>query len=140
MSRFSNLKRYEPKTNLVWYKTPHLMGDVMFGVLPAIESNKPYFNAALKRNMELSRGRKIKIDAGMIEATRVEDKKLFAKYVVKDWKNVKDDTGADVPFSPEVCEEFFDALPAYIFDDIRAFCVDPANFIEPVDLEDIAKN
>jgi len=98
-------------------------------VRPASEVNKPYLNAVLRLGRStLRKMRGGKISTAVLEENREQDRKLFAKYVVLEWKNVKDAKGEEVSFSKEACEAFLRALPNDIFDDLRVFCGDIDNF------------
>ena len=66
----------------------------------------------------------------MIASNRQEDKRLFSQYVVKGWSGVKECTGEVVPYSKENVSEFLEALPSWIFDELRVFCTTPGNFLE----------
>lgn len=113
---------------------------------PAGTENKPFFNALLKEfggNQRAFRSQRLSGDA--LDKSRAATVRLFPAYVVADWRNVKDITGADVPFSVEACENLFGILAAtapYVLDGIRAFCDDPQNFLvmAPINVEAVAGN
>ena len=108
---------------------------------PATQANKPYFNALLKRAGKSARQvRAGNINAGMIDEGRDEDRDLFPKHVVKGWKHVPDSQGNDVAFSQDNCRAFLAALPDWLFDDIRSFATNPANFSDILDIETSAGN
>lgn len=110
-------------------------------VAPATEVNKPYFNALLKRAGKNARQvRAGAVNTGLIEENRDEDRELYPKYVIKGWRNVLDVEGATVKFSQKEVQSFLDALPAWMFDDLRSFCGSPVNFTELVDIDTSAKN
>lgn len=117
-------------------KTPTLI------VAPATEANKPYFNALLKRAGKSARQvRAGAVNAGLIEENREEDRDLYPKYIVKSWEDMPDGkTGEDVKFNLKDCEEFLAQLPDWLFDDVRNYCGNPANFAEVMDLQVSAKN
>jgi len=103
---------------------------------PATEANKPYFNALLKRSgrnaRQVSSG---KINAGMIEDNRDEDRQLYPKYVVKGWKDMTGADGNAVEFNTENCIDFLNSIPAWLFDDIRNFCGNPQSFVASTSLD-----
>ena len=146
MADFSHLKalevssektaRYTLHQITVNGKTPTLI------VAPATEANKPYFNALLKRAGKISSAlRAGSINAGMIEQNREEDSALYPLHVVKGWEDMIDGkTGKGVNFSKEECANFLSELPDWLFDDLRTFCGNPANFAELMDVEINAKN
>ena len=146
MADFSHLKTLDVSTDktarftihqiTVNGKTPTLI------VAPATDANKPYFNALLKRaGKSVRQIRSGSINAGMIDENREEERALYPKHVVKGWEDMLDGTsGKDVPFSKSECAEFLGQLPDWIFDDMRTFCGNPANFTELMDVETKAKN
>ncbi len=146
MADFSHLKalevspektaRYTLHQITVNGKTPTLI------VAPAMEANKPYFNAFLKRVGKISSAlRAGSINAGMIEENRGEDFVLYPLHVVKGWEDMIDGkTGKAAVFSKEECANFLSELPDWLFDDLRTFCGNPANFAELMDVEINAKN
>ena len=110
-------------------------------VKPSTESNKPFFNKVLQRMGKSARMlRSGKITPAMSAENRKDDRELFPKHVIVGWSNVLDTDGTIVPYSQEECANFLNALPDWIFDELRAFCNDPANFSETVDVEVAAKN
>lgn len=106
---------------------------------PAAEVNKPYYNALLKRA-----GRTIRsgvISVGVIEENREEDRELFPEYVMTGWDNMVDgETGKDVKFSRDEAVDFLKALPDWLFDEVRNFASNTANYADVVDLRIKAKN
>ena len=110
-------------------------------VAPATEANKPYFNALLKRAGKTARQvRANAINTGLIEENRLEDLELYPRHVIKGWQDVLDADGTEVDFSQANLVEFLDVLPNWLFDDLRNYCGNPANFSELVDVETSAKN
>lgn len=114
-------------------------------VLSATEANQPYMNERLRAGTR-NKGRQRQIEAGKlavrhIREQRDEDRSSFARHVVRDWKNVVDAAGKKVAFSVAECDAWLQALPTYLFDELRQFCQNPANFAElPEDVESAAKN
>jgi hypothetical protein len=101
-------------------------------VVHAGESNKTYFNELLKRgNRNQRQIVSGKITTALIEDNRDENRKLYAKYVVKGWDEttVLDAAGKPVKFTAETCGEFLDALPDWLFDQLTSFCSDALNFV-----------
>lgn len=101
---------------------------------PATDVNKPLFNAILKRskkNSKAARAGSIGIDT--LSENRDEDRLLYSRHVVKGWEDMLDAKGKEVVFSPDVCKEFLEALPNWIFDDLRNFASSPISFVEDDD-------
>lgn len=105
-------------------------------VVHAGESNKVYFNELLKRGNRNQRQIVAgKITTALIEDNRDENRKLYAKHVVKGWRDVADATGKPVPFTQEAALEFMEALPDWLFDQVTSFCSDPLNFVGDTSLD-----
>ena len=99
-------------------------------VHPATEANSRYFNALLQRTgRNASQVASGKINAGMISDNRDEDRELYPNYVVSGWEDVVDSDGKAVKFTPANVADFINALPGWVFDDLRAFCGKPHNFV-----------
>jgi len=111
-------------------------------VAPATEANKPYYNRLLKRAGKSARAvRAGAISSAMIDDNREEDKELYPKYVIKGWEDMVDGkTGKETKFSVAECADFLAALPNWLFDDVRNYCGNPANFAELMDIEVVAGN
>lgn len=135
---FDHLKKLDVKKDGTGEITLYeVTGEPTLTVLPATESNRPYFNAFLKRARRLTRGREV--TAETMTQTRNDDRALYPQFVIKGWKNVKDDTGQDAPFSKESAEQFVQALPDWLFDKLREFCINPMNFTQ-IDAEATSGN
>lgn len=145
-SHLSDLKVQPSKQ--VEFAFERIEGEPTLVVRSSSESNKPYLNALLKsgrRTLRKMRGGKM--SAEVLASNRDQDRELFPKYVIVDWKaaTVRNAAGKPVPFSPEACTAFLQALPNDLFDELRAFCGDVDNFREKDDLtsgdvEDLSKN
>lgn len=131
MTDFSHLKLLEQKGDeLVPYKMEQIAGSPTIWFLPGTDANKPFANESLRRANARARTnrRSRRVTQETISTARDEDRELLAKYCARRW-DVKDAAGANVEFSVENCLEFFQALPDWLFDDIRGFVTDPGNFI-----------
>ena len=71
---------------------------------------------------------------------RREDREIFIEHIIKDWKEVYDGQGNPVTFSKAACTNFINALPDYIFDELRGFCLNPANFAGDIELEEVKQD
>lgn len=132
MSDFSHLKRLEVGVaETVDYELFQIEGEPVLEVAPATEANKPYFNAVLRRSRKNVRAINAgSISPGMIASNRAEDRLLYAAHIVKGWRNVQDAEGKEAPFTSENVRDFLEALPNWIFDDLRTYCGNPANYLE----------
>lgn len=113
----------------------------MLIVAPATMQNKRYMNAKLKGSVK--NAKKLKngqLTVKILDELREDDRNLYSHFVVKSWSNVVDDEGDVVDFSQSNCREFIDALPAWIFDELRAFCSEISNFVDQPDDEYFIKN
>ncbi len=120
-------------------------GEPTLSVRPATQENKPFFNAVLAKNKQASRKAKGRRAAALTATTLVEartaDIELFVSYIVTGWTNVVDAKGKAVKFSKEVCRQFLEAIPGDMFDELRMFCLDIANFrleMDPGELEELS--
>jgi len=103
------------------------------------ETNKPYANAIVKNSVQQQKiVRAGKMNVAMLQRNRDEDRLLYSKHVITGWRGVCDASGKEVPFSQESCHHFFQALPDDIFDSVREFFGNPANFRQGIDPEDAA--
>ena len=145
---FEHLKELEVKDKTAEFPLTALRGCPKLIVRPATESNPSYFNEVLRRYSKMirkvSQKKEITVTTDDLARNRNEDRNLFPKYVITDWKDVVDSKGNNVPFSEENCREFLKALPDWIFDSIGIFCRDNSNFvpssIDQEDLEEFAKD
>ncbi len=126
-----------------------IVGEPTLVVKGANESNPRYFDAFLKRNVKNARRvRAGKLTRQLMDATREDDRELYARLVVVGWEGVKNDDGVDVPYSIDACHELISKLPVYMFDALRTFCQDVTNCLpeneEPLpsaeDVEDASGN
>lgn len=128
---FDNLRKFDIGTDPVDYPLYQISAwDAVLQLRPAGEKNKAYHNALLKRNAKLSRRfRAGKITRAMLKENREHDKVLYAQFVIAGWTGVLDDEGNEAAFSVESCRKFLDALPSWIFEEVRFFALDPTNFL-----------
>lgn len=133
VSDFSHLQKLRVnKVATAEYELVELEGNpVLVGVF-AGEGNKKFYNAILKRTNRNARirGTKSKNLGRDVKDNREHDRELFPECVLKSWNRVLDSSGQEATFSQANCEAFLDALPDYIFDDLRAFFSNPVNFVE----------
>ena len=143
MTDFSNIQQKQPTTS-ARFTFYGIEGQPWVDVSQADESNKPYFNALLKSQLRNRRAfRAGRITADTVEQGRAEDRRLYAKHIVKGWGNLVDADGSHVEFSVESCGEFLSAIPYWMFDELRDFSSDPQSFVDQgtaeEDLDDSGK-
>lgn len=126
-------------------------GEPYLDVVHAGESNKPYFNALLKRSRRnLQRVRAGAIDATTLAENRKEDRALYPLYVVKGWGCqagagfVLDADKNQIPFSQENVSSFLQQLPDWLFEELRRYVAEEANFLDENEaapsVEDVSGN
>lgn len=125
MFDFSNL---QPGEDLVKYELYYLDGEPCLYLKPAGETNQDYFKAMISR-IKKAPARLNQVTSGRVKEDRNEDREMFAKYVVKDWSNIRDADQKLVPFNQANCLEFLNALPDHLFDDLRNFAKNLDNFV-----------
>jgi hypothetical protein len=109
------------------------MEEAYLVVTPATRSNKAWNNAFLHKTIpDQRRIQGGKITAGYIEKHRSDLVPLVAAYCVKGWHKVVDRNNAEVPFTPDDCLRFLQAMPNQSFDNLFEFVSDEANFRTPV--------
>lgn len=139
---FNYLKKLDIKSKTAQYSIYQIEDEPVLTLRPATEANKPYFNAVLKRSRRNIRAvQSGAINNKILSENRDEDRELFPRYVITSWKGIKDSQGKDVEFSIESCRSFLEALPDWVFDEIRSFAGNSANFAgEVIDVETKAGN
>lgn len=143
MTKFANLAgtelTSESTADFTFYDLP---GEPWVRVKIGGDLNRGYFGALLatqsKARKRLLKG---KIDADMLERNRLLDRKLYPIHLDGGaWGGwIDDETGKEVAYSPEGFKELCEQLPADLFDELRGFCNEPANFREEdePDVDDI---
>ena len=129
---FEHLKKLQPSaTDTIEYVFYDIDGEPTINVLPATEANKSYHNALLRKNAKNARRlRAGKLTPQMLSETRNDDRELYARYVAKSWTGILHSDGTEATFTAAECLAFFEALPNWVFDDLRMFCADPVNFLD----------
>jgi len=130
--------------NTLWVDMPELGPTASICVKPAAESNKPYFNAMLKRSGLRARrlARTDRVTAEDSEQNRAEDRDLFPKHVIMNWRGVLDAKRKEVPYTQDAARELCAKLPGWLFDRIRNAAATPERFLddEVPDAQDLAGN
>lgn len=113
--------------------------DASLMVLPATESNSRYYQALL-RSQRASVRRLVggRMSQAAVAQNRAVDRELFKAHIVKGFgsKPPRDVNDERTENTPENVAAFIDAMPVWMFDDLRAFCGVETNFIpedEPTD-------
>lgn len=141
MANFEHLSKLQLSENTtVDFPLNGLKGSPSLKLAPATADNKPFFNEVLRLARARKNSKTKSLSYELIQEGRDKDKALFAKYVVKGWEGVRDSEGNDVPFSTANAQAFLEALPDWIFDEVRAFAGVPENFVEDTIDEDSIKN
>lgn len=137
MTDFSHLKNLEVKDNTEEYPLSFIAGEPVLIVKPATESNKGYFNAVLRKSRQTLKAAKNGVNAKMVKQNREEDRELYSEHVIVGWNGIKDKNGDPVEHSVKNVLAFLEQLPDWIFDEIRTFCGQSANFVkETINVEE----
>ena len=145
MTDFSHLKKLEIAGNRTARFVIYQLEDRPTLILaPATEENKPFFNSLLKRSRRTAQQlRAGGINPGVIKENRAEDRRLYPLHVIVGWENVKDTKGKKVTFNTDNVAGFLEAIPDWIFDEVRTFAGNHNNFVDEeneLDVGDAAKN
>ena len=132
MSDFSHLQKLDVGVaETIDYELFQIEGEPVLELAPATEANKPYFNAVLRRSRKSVRALQAgSISPGMIASNREEDRALYVAHIIRGWRGVLDSDGKVAPFTQENVRDFLAALPNWIFDDLRTYAGNPANFMD----------
>jgi hypothetical protein len=144
--RFSNLAGAQVTGDstavFIFYDLP---GEPWVRVRAGGDLNRPYFGAILAKSAKnRKRLMKGKIDASMLDENRQLDRELYPKYLDGGewggWQEAipNEDPDAkpefrEVPYSAEGFRELCEQLPADLFDELRGFCNEPANYRDEED-------
>ena len=142
MTDFSYLEELKVEGNTQEFELEAIVQKPVLIVKPATQENKPYFNAVLRASGKVSamaRKANKNLTEKQLSEAREQDRELYPKHVIVDWRRVVDKKGNEVPFSVENCAAYLKALPDWIFEAVRRFCEINANFVEEIDLEEKAK-
>ncbi len=108
---------------------------------PATDATPAYQAALLARLKDGRRGTPAsKITPEFLAKSRDEDRVLFAKHILKGWRNLCTSDGEPAEFSEETAAKLIQSLPDHLFDEIRAFAMEPSNFTAQPDTEGTAGN
>jgi hypothetical protein len=143
MTDFSQLQRLQPtRERTSDYMISQIEGAPVLTIRFAGEANKPYWRALLKCQAARPRSSMRRSPEAMdraLKSARDDDRALYAAHVIVGWRDIKDASGAAVPFSAEACVAFLAALPDYLFDEVRVHATEQSNFQEMMDGEELAK-
>jgi predicted YcjX-like family ATPase len=129
MPNFSHLQKAEVRDAELPYKLEQIEGAPTIWFAPGTDVNKTFQNETLRRANQRQRTRRNKlVTPDTVEASRQEDREIIAKTCAKRW-DVKDADGQDVEFTYENVLEFFQALPNWIFDELRQWVTEPSTFV-----------
>ena len=95
----------------------------------AIRGKREEITRSLKQKKKQKRARS-RINDRIFELLRKPDRETYPGAVIVGWTTNKDASGKEVKYSDEACKDFLDALPDWLFDGIRIYCLDAQNFID----------
>lgn len=131
---------------VVPFPIPQIGEGARLMVMPTNEANKPYHRAMLANNARRARNEAVDAAGPAAQAEsakldREDDRTLFPGVVVVNWEGVRNTHGELVPFSTDAARALLAALPNWLFDKLRLFCLRPENFTTAVpSAEQVAKN
>lgn len=144
MTDFGQLRALEvPADKTVEYVLYNVKGTPTLILASATESNIPLFNAVLKHSGQTANRAQANAKPSLdrIKEGRAQDRELYARYVVKGWRDVVDVNGVEVEFTADDCHDFLKALPYNMFDGVREFARELSNFVDDMpDTEAVAEN
>ena len=142
MVDFSQFNALKAINRTVDYEVYQIAGEPILKILFAGEPTKPYYSALIRKSGKKIRAlQSSRVTPSMARENREDDKGLYAAHIIKGWSGIVDANGKEVPFTSENVLDFLNALPDWIFEDIRRYASDIQNFIEDaIETEVIAKN
>lgn len=142
MSKFANLNKLtvtaDSRFKLPLPQIIQAGGCPVLELAPAMECNKPYYNALLKQTVKNTKRNNVDqiqgIQTNILKHQRKDDKELYAEYVITGWERMPGVDGF-VEFSKENAAEFLDEIDTWLFDIVRAGATSVSNFIEQGDID-----
>ncbi len=95
----------------------------------AIRGKREEITRKLRKERKVKRAR-ARVSDRIFELLRGPDRATYPGTVVIGWKTNKDANGKEVKYSDEACTDFLKALPDWLFDGVRIFCLDANNFTD----------
>ena len=148
MSHFGQLSKFAVNpSKFVQFDLPEIGEGAALTVAPAGETNQEYFKAVLKAGGAPTKGMRQKkqvateVTPEEVKKQRAIDREMFSKYVVKGFVKMVDEKEEPVPFNEANVNDLMNALPDWLFDELRKFCSDVGNFTDfEMDVEAKVKN
>ena len=145
MANFTQLQALQvTSANIRDFEIPELGVKAVLKLRSSNEGNSGYMNGLLRltgQSKGARRQKQTEVTAAALEDMRNHDKELYPEHVIVGWENVLDGAGKEVKFSKEEAASLVAQLPGWLFDEIRAFANDPANFVAVIiESEEIGKN
>lgn len=148
MSKFGNIAATKVKADKVaeyeLFDIVGMTGAKIFGRPATRRLNTAYTNAVLLKTEKLNRKARVSQNkAAIINAQSDATREPFGRFVLVDWKGIKDENGKEVPFSTADAIDFIAALPDFIYDELLVFFSNEVNFTDIVSVDEageIAKN
>ena len=149
MSKFGFLKRRQIQQGQAGWRWMPLkdLGDSSTALLlaPATADNREFTNAALLEGESGNEEEIKKLTASeRLDRAREIDRRLLLTTLLKGWRGMheydeatgevvlKDGKPVEIEFTPEHAREFAEKCPPWILDQIKAWCQNPRNFIDPL--------
>ena len=145
---FNQLAKHRVNTSkLPTFDLPEIGEGAGIIVAMAGESNVDYFRAVLKQTPSDKGSRKkkknevVEISPAEVKKQRGIDRNMFGKHVVKGFTKIIDDKAVTVVFNEENAITLMNALPDWLFDELRTYCTNVSNFTDfEIDVDEKVKN
>lgn len=133
-----DLSRLEISEATARFDMPWVSDGAFLLVRPATPENEKYSAASLRMGGRRQRGVVAagSLSASAVDDDREEDRVLYPKYVIVGWGKILDSHREPAEFTPENCRAFVKALPLWIFDKLRLFCMRPERFLDEGDADE----
>lgn len=110
----------------------------------SIRAQRDRIERDLKRRQKGKKKGRRRNDQALLELMRAPDREVYPGTIVYGWTTNTDADGNEVEYTDEDCAKFLAALPDWLFDRIRLYCMDPQNFVDqpmtPDDEEELTGN
>ena len=127
---FSHMEIEDATAEFEFPPLSKLMPEPILIVRTATNENAKYNAASLRMSGKRKRkGLGDALSALNARQDRDEDRILYPKYVAVGWSGVVDKSGNHVKFNHDNCKAFIAALPTWLFDRLRIFCMRPEGFL-----------
>lgn len=136
MVSFDNVKKLHVKGDATSdFRFTDIPGEPVLRVRPATKSNPAYFNESFRRTRKTTKGlMRGDLSQDMLDEGMKVDRALYPLHIIVGWPTPPlDAEDKPAPFSTENVAAFIEALPDDLFQKLRNYCGDDANFRDGVE-------